>query len=137
LTPRRSPGRRSDRRCSPRRWRSPDWSGVPPALTAPVTVRSAAATSFASCVPACEAATRAPTNARANWAGGTWPRSRRPMSRRCRRSFPSRRELEAGRGLGERPDVGEQLLQLAALVHLERDIAATDQFAIHVQLRVG
>src|SRR6266404_1278223 len=51
---------------------------------------------------------------------------RRPTSRRWRREL--RRD-------GAR--LGQQLLEFAAAVHLQSDIAAPDQLAVNIELRIG
>src|SRR5262249_29893791 len=127
-TPRRSPARHSARRCWPRRSRWQVLSGMRTARTARATTPSAAPSSSAWCATGCATAIRPPRNGRARSAG--WappiPEKSRRWSRSCRRC-----EDLGGAGLGQ------QLLQLAALVHLERDVTAAEQLALHVQLRVG
>src|ERR1700693_685418 len=105
------------------------------ARTAPVTMPSAARKFSAWCAIACVAATRRPRRGRANWAGTARARVRKP-SRTSRRSKPSAAR-ERGPLLLSRAHFGHELLQLTALVHLERDVTAADQLALHVQLWVG
>src|SRR6516162_6992685 len=63
------------------------------------------------------------------------------MSRRSmpsfRRSSPTPTTGEARRVLFRGADLGEELAELAAAVHLERDVAAADQLALDVQLRIS
>src|SRR5205823_13203682 len=93
-------------------------------------------------------ATRPPRSGRRLWAGsvspGQPPRSPEPTSRRWRRSFRrtarvvERSRLASGRWhRAEGAGLGQELLQLAALVHLQRDVTAADQLSLDVQLRVG
>jgi len=48
------------------------------------------------------------------------------------RSYP-----DGSRGLFRGADLGEQLAQLTVAVHLERDVAAADELALDVQLRIS
>src|ERR1700674_1149844 len=83
------------------------------------------------------AATRALNSARANWAGRN-SRRRMPSPRtrtsqalaRCPRNASGRERRDSACLL-------QQLLELPVAIHLERDIAAADQLAFDVELRVG
>ena len=83
---------------------------------------SAQRTSFAASAIASATAFSRPTRGRARSAGTAKPRAK-----------PKRRRVPDG----DRASAGKELLQLAALVHLQGDVAAPDQLAIDVQLRIG
>src|SRR5579863_2213474 len=103
------------------------------ARIAPVTMRSAARKFSAWCAIACVAATRRPRRGRANLAGTARQPAPKP-SRTSRRSKSSAARVRAAPSLSGRAHFGHELLQLTALVHLERDVTAADQLALHVQL---
>src|SRR5271170_5917633 len=103
---------------------------MPAVRTTPATMPSAAPRSSAWCATAGATAIWPPRSGPAHSAGSAArPRARAMNRPRSRCSGRSR--LARGAGLGE------QLLQLAALVHLERDVAAADELALDVKLRVG
>src|SRR5215472_7333538 len=100
---------------------------MPPTRTTRATMPSAARTSSAWCATGCRKASRARASARLRSAGST----RRPAMPGRMRMRRSRRRLLS------RPRLAHELLELAALQHLERDVATADQLALDVELRVS
>src|SRR5580698_4342676 len=103
------------------------------APTTPATTRSAARSCSVSYATGCATRMRPPPSARASSAGTVLFRRLQRTNRCWMRSDAVRRAAASGGGAR----LGQDLLQFTALVHLERDVAATEQFAVHVQLRVG
>src|SRR5882762_1932563 len=102
-------------------------------------MRSAARISSVSSATASATATVKPKNGHARSAGSTRPRpSRRAKIRRWKRNsgeagLLKRRQAVSAYCTG----LAEQLLELSAAVHLERDVAAADQLTLDVKLWIS
>src|ERR1700683_2397553 len=101
---------------------------------------SALRTSFARCATSFRACSTPAAGAWPRW--GRWRSSRPPTSLRSPRS-PEQNSSErspgavAARSGRYGAGVREQLLEFAALVHLDGDIATPDEFAVDIELREG